>query len=70
MVVPAKTPREIVARLDQAIQKALADPDFRGRLQEIGIETVGLGPEAFARFQAGEIVKWGAAVRAAGAKID
>jgi len=70
VVAPAKTPREIVARLDQAIEKALADADFKGRLQEIGIETVGLGPEAFAKFQAAEIAKWGGAVRAAGAKID
>ena len=70
VVAPARTPREIVARLDQAIGKALADADFKARLQEIGIETVGLGPDAFVRFQAAEIAKWGAAVKAAGAKVD
>jgi tripartite-type tricarboxylate transporter receptor subunit TctC len=70
VVAPARTPREVVARIDQAIGKALADADFKARLQEIGIETVGLGPDAFVKFQAAEIAKWGAAVKAAGAKVD
>ena len=70
VVAPAKTPREIVERLNQAIGAALGGPELKGRLRELGIETVGLGPDAFARFQAAEIVKWGAAVNAAGAKVD
>jgi tripartite-type tricarboxylate transporter receptor subunit TctC len=70
VVAPARTPHAIVERLHQAIAAALAGAELKARLREMGIETVGLGPDAFAKFQFDEISKWGAAVKAAGAKVD
>jgi tripartite-type tricarboxylate transporter receptor subunit TctC len=70
VVAPAKTPRQIANRLHAAIGKALANADVKGRLADIGIETVGSGPDDFAAFQRAEIAKWGRAVKMSGAKVD
>jgi len=55
---PAKTPRAIVDRLNQAINAALAAPDLRQRFQDLGVEARGSTPEAFRDFLAAEIAKW------------
>ncbi len=70
IAVPAKTPEAIVKRLHAEIAKALQAPQVRARMQEIGIEPVGLGPAEFAAFQQAEIAKWGKAVKDSGAKVD
>ncbi len=58
LAAPAKTPREIIARLNQEVAKALASPDTRKRLEDIGIEARGSSPEAFKTLLESEIVKW------------
>lgn len=70
IAVPAKTPEPIVRRLHTEVAKALHAPEARARMEEIGIEPVGLGPDEFAVFQRAEIVKWGKAVKGSGAKVD
>jgi tripartite-type tricarboxylate transporter receptor subunit TctC len=51
--VPAKTPREVVVRIQQEAAKSLNAPDVRARLQATANEVVGSTPEAFAaRFKA------------------
>ena len=48
MFVPAGTPAAIVTRLDTEMQKALADPTVRERLNGVGTEANPLDPKAFA----------------------
>jgi tripartite-type tricarboxylate transporter receptor subunit TctC len=51
--VPAKTPKEIVQRIQQETAKAIASPDVQARLKAIGNEPVGGTTEEFAaRFKA------------------
>lgn len=65
---PAKTPRAVVDRLNQAINAALAAPDIRARFPELGVEARGSTPEEFRTFLAAEIAKWKAVI--ATAKIE
>jgi len=63
MLVPAGTPREIVARLHAEAKKALADPDVRGKLAAQGFDVVGSTPEAFLAFARAESEKWAKVIR-------
>lgn len=65
LAAPAKTPHEIIVRLNKEVAKALASPDTRKRLQDIGIEAKGSSPEAFKKLLESEIVKWRAVVERA-----
>ncbi|MCS6931931.1 MAG: tripartite tricarboxylate transporter substrate binding protein [Acetobacteraceae bacterium] len=52
LFAPTGTPREIVARMQQAIAQVLGDAEVRRRLDAIGAEPLGSTPEAFAAFLA------------------
>jgi tripartite-type tricarboxylate transporter receptor subunit TctC len=64
--VPARTPKEIVARLSSELLDALSKADVRKRLAEVGVEVDPLGPEAFGRFVREQLERWGRLIRAAG----
>jgi tripartite-type tricarboxylate transporter receptor subunit TctC len=68
--VPKATPTEIVDRLNREINVALADPQMRRRLNELGCEVFAGSPAEFGKFIAAETVKWGKVIRAAGIKPD
>ena len=55
---PAKTPREVVARLNEAMVKALRAPDISARMNQIGFDVVASSPEEFAAFMKGEVERW------------
>jgi len=55
---PAKTPREVVARLNEAMVKALRAPDVSARMNQIGFDVVASSPEEFATFMKGEVERW------------
>ena len=69
-VSPAATPREIVLRLNAAINQAFADPGLRGQLEAAGLEPVGGTPEAFGKLIAGEAAKWAPIIQRTGARLD
>ena len=66
LLVPAKTPRDIIDRLNHEVVSILRAPDVAARLAADGSEVVAGTPEAFAAFIRTETVKWAAVVRAAG----
>ena len=68
--VPAGTPRPIVNRLNEAIHKALADPELRAQLQSRGAEAAPGTPEELAKHIASNITLWGDAVKRSGAAVD
>ena len=55
---PAKTPKEIVARLNDAMVKALRSPDVSQRMQQIGFDVVASSPDEFGAFMKGEVERW------------
>jgi tripartite-type tricarboxylate transporter receptor subunit TctC len=67
---PAGTPRPIVNRLNEAIHKALADPELRAQLQSRGAEVAPGTPEELARHIAASMTLWGDAVKRSGASVD
>ena len=71
VAAPAGTPREIVDRLNVALNKALKDATLRERLKQLGIETVDDSSPASTRvFVEPEIVTWRDVVQVADPKED
>lgn len=60
---PAATPREIVARLNQELVRAMSAPDMHERLAGEGADPATNTPEAFAAFIKAEIAKWTRVIR-------
>ena len=57
-MAPAGTPAPIIARLNQAMNEVLAQPDFRMRLIDMGFNLIGGSPEQFAATLARETATW------------
>jgi tripartite-type tricarboxylate transporter receptor subunit TctC len=70
MSVPTGTSRDIIGRLHKESMRAIAAPDIRDRMSAEGAEFVGDTSEQFTAFIKSEIVKWGKAVKASGAKPE
>ena len=64
------SPADAVKRVASEVAKAVASPDFRERLANMGATPVGSSPEDFSRFLRAENVRWANAVKASGAKLD
>lgn len=69
-LVPARTPRDVVLRLNVEINRILAMPEVRERFSAQGAEVAGGSPEHFGQFMREEIARWGAVVKRVGVKID
>jgi tripartite-type tricarboxylate transporter receptor subunit TctC len=67
---PAKTPREIVAKLNDAVVKALRSPDVRERMGQIGFDVVASTPDEFGRFMKEEVDRWTEVVKRGGIKPE
>jgi len=67
---PAKTPREVIVKLNDAAVKALRSPEIRDRLIGIGFDVVATSPEEFGEFMKGEIDRWTKVVQRGGIKPD
>jgi tripartite-type tricarboxylate transporter receptor subunit TctC len=70
VAAPAKTPREIVAKLNDAVVKALRSPDVRERMGQIGFDVVAGAPEEFGRFMKEEVDRWTEVVKRGGIKPE
>jgi tripartite-type tricarboxylate transporter receptor subunit TctC len=69
-LAPAKTPRAIVARLNEETARILHSPDVKAVFTNEGAEPVGNKPEEFAATIKSEIAKWSKVIQAAGIKAD
>jgi tripartite-type tricarboxylate transporter receptor subunit TctC len=56
--LPAKTPKDIVARVSVEVNKAMNDPATRAKLVEIGTQLGGGSPEDFEKFLKSELAKY------------
>jgi tripartite-type tricarboxylate transporter receptor subunit TctC len=59
LAVAAKTPKDIVAKLHDAAEKALASPDVKKRLADLGVEAGASSPEVLGELLKAEIKRWG-----------
>lgn len=65
---PAKTPREIVERLNSEILRGLKAADMQARFKDLGVDVIGNSPEQATAYVQNEIAKWGKVIKAAGIK--
>jgi tripartite-type tricarboxylate transporter receptor subunit TctC len=70
LVAPAATPKDVVARLNQAFVAALNTPETKTRFAALLAEPVATSPEAFGAFMAAERAKYEPVVKASGATVD
>ncbi len=70
MAVPRGTPRPIVDRLNRLVNTALADPNMKARLADLGGATIPGTPEDFGKIIADETEKWSKVVKATGATAE
>src|ERR1700694_2873810 len=71
--VPKDTPKDIIARLNAAMVRALADPSVQKRFAELGIQITPLArqsPEALRAFQKAEAERWWPIIRASNLKAE
>jgi len=67
---PAKTPREIVSRLNQEIVRVITSADVKQKFFDAGVEVVGSSPEAFAGRIKAEVDQWSKIIQAGGIKVE
>jgi tripartite-type tricarboxylate transporter receptor subunit TctC len=70
VAAPAKTPREVVAKLNDAAVRALRSPDIRERMNQIGFDVVASTPEEFGKFMQEEVDRWTEVVQRGGIKAE
>ncbi len=70
MWAPAGTPKPIIARLNQALARALKQPEVQERLRAASLEPTHSTPEEFGRIIARDIATWSKVVKAGNIKID
>jgi tripartite-type tricarboxylate transporter receptor subunit TctC len=67
--VPARTPRNIVDKLNSELRKVLADPGIATKLNDLTLEPMYTTPEEFALRLKSDYEKYGKVIKRAGAKI-
>ena len=70
LAVPKGTPRQIIDKLNKAINAALADPVMQAKLAELGGAPISGTPEDFGKIIADETAKWAKVVTATGATAE
>ena len=70
VMAPAGTPKEIVARLNAEIVKALADPDVRAKLKDQGLTIRGSSPEELRTATRDQLARYAKLIREAGIKAE
>jgi tripartite-type tricarboxylate transporter receptor subunit TctC len=70
LIAPAATPREIVNKLNRDIVEAMATPEVRERIAQLGLIPVGSSPQEFDALVREEIRRWARVIDQAKIKID
>jgi tripartite-type tricarboxylate transporter receptor subunit TctC len=70
VVAPKNTPPEIIDKLNREMNAALAEPDIKARLDDLGVAPLAGSPADFGKFIAAEAEKWSKVIRAANIKVE
>jgi tripartite-type tricarboxylate transporter receptor subunit TctC len=70
IMVPAGTPKDVIAKLNSSALQATKAPEFVKRMTELGYNIIPGSPEDMAKMLEAEIRRWGPIVKASGAKVD
>jgi len=67
---PAKTPRDVIMKINADVIKIVNSPELKERLKADGSDPVGNSPEQYAAFLRNEIAKWAKVIKFAGVKPE
>ena len=70
VLAPARTPRNVIARVHGAIVRIMQQPELKSRILQQGVDIVASSPEEFEKFIIAEVAKWSRVVQAAGVRAD
>ena len=70
LTAPAKTPRDIVMKINADVIKIVSSPELRERLKADGSDPVGNSPEQYSTFLRNEIAKWAKVIKFANVKPE
>jgi tripartite-type tricarboxylate transporter receptor subunit TctC len=70
LVAPAGTPKDVIAKLNNAFVAALQTPEAKTRFAGLMAEPVTSSPEEFGGFMKAELAKYEKVVKVSGAKVD
>ena len=70
MFAPAKTPKRIIARLNEAVVKVVHTPEIQAQFLTLGADPVGSSAEDFAAFVRKDMEKYANIVKISGARVD
>ena len=70
ILAPAKTPKEVVTKLHDALVKTIATPSVRERFMSLGADPKTMSTDEFTRFIKTDIEKWGKLAKSAGIQIE
>jgi tripartite-type tricarboxylate transporter receptor subunit TctC len=70
VVAPKNTPPEIIEKLNREMNAALAEPNIKARLADLGLAPLAGSPADFGKFIAAEAEKWSKVIRVANIKVD
>lgn len=70
MFAPAKTPKRIITRLNEAVVKVVRSPEIQSQFAALGADVVGSSPEEFAAFIRRDMEQYAKVVKLSGAKVD
>ncbi len=70
IAAPAKTPREIINKMNASINKYMSEPEMISKMRKLGAEPFGGSPEDMAKLIAEETVKWKKVIDFAGMKAE
>jgi tripartite-type tricarboxylate transporter receptor subunit TctC len=70
VLVPAGTPKAVIARLNAEINAVLKEPDVVQKLHALGFDLIGGTPDEFGALIKGESDKWAPVIRKLGLKVD
>jgi len=62
LAAPAKTPKDVIARLNKEIAAALSSPDVKKKLHDLNVEAYANTPEQASELLSSEIKRWGAVI--------
>jgi tripartite-type tricarboxylate transporter receptor subunit TctC len=70
LTAPAKTPRDVILKINADVLKVVNSPELKERLKAEGSDPVGNSPEQFAVFLRDEIAKWAKVIKFANVKPE
>ncbi len=70
MLAPAGTPAPVVSKLNAEVNRILAQDDVKNRFVALGADVIGGSAQSFRELIQSDVVRWGKAIKASGAKAD